>query len=55
MNRYATCLPILLFFIKVATSHRSPYALIRNRKFVQIYGEGKLPCRITNVAELLSD
>lgn len=45
MNRYATRLPIFLFFIKVATSHRSPYAVIWNWKFVQKCGRGN--CLVT--------
>lgn len=44
MNHYATCFPppppIFLFFIKVATSHRSPYAVIWNWKFARKYGGG---------------
>lgn len=40
MNRYATCLPIFLFFIKGATSHRSQYAVIWNCEFVQKYDGG---------------
>lgn len=52
MNRYATCLPIFLFFIKVATTHRSPYALIWNWGFGQIYIRWrKLPCSIKNFGQ----
>lgn len=40
MSCCATCLPIFLFFIKVATSHRSPYALMWNWGVVQIYVGG---------------
>lgn len=38
MNGYATRIPVFLFFIKVATAHRSPYAAIWNWMLVQIYG-----------------